>query len=172
MTYNLHPLFVHFPIALLFLYSIIKMLPFKKWFPKVAWRDIERVLLVVGVLGAFAALYTGSIAEHLVHPNRQLVNTHSTFAVAATWLYGALLFGEIIAVVNDQNYVYKKSFQPLSLLLHFIERILCSGIISWILAALGFIAIFLTGLLGGAIVYGATADPIAPIVLNLLGINY
>ena len=102
--YNIHPLLVHFPIALLFLYSVIKILPFKRWFPKIAWRDIERVLLLVGVLGAFAALATGDTAEHLVHPNRQLVDAHSTFGAVATWIYGALLVGEFAAVINAQNY--------------------------------------------------------------------
>ena len=60
MTYNIHPLFVHFPIAFLFIYSLIKIVPVKKWLPKVSWKDIERVLLVVGVLGAFAALSSRS----------------------------------------------------------------------------------------------------------------
>ena len=91
MTYNIHPIIVHFPIALLFLYSIIKILPLNKWLPKVAWRDIERVLLVFGVLGAFVALATGQIARHLIQPNRDLIHAHSNFASISTWLYGLLL---------------------------------------------------------------------------------
>lgn len=171
MTYNIHPLFVHFPIALLFLYSIIKILPFKKWFPSVGWRDIERVLLLVGVLGAFAALVTGGTAEHLVHPNRALVDMHSTFGATATWLYGALLVGEIAAVTNAQKYAYGKSWKWVSSLLQFLELVLCNPILSGIIAFLGFIAIIVTGLLGGAIAYGVTADPLAPLVLRLLGIS-
>jgi uncharacterized membrane protein len=170
MTYNIHPLFVHFPIALLFLYSIIKVLPFKKWFPKVAWRDIERVLLLVGVLGAFAALATGDTAEHLVHPNRALVDAHSNFAAISTFIYGALLVGEIAAVINAKKFIYRKGWQWISVILHFVETVLCNPIFSGILAALGFIAISVTGLLGGTIAYGLTADPIAPFILKVLGI--
>ena len=169
-TYNIHPLFVHFPIALLFLYSVIKILPFKKWFPKVAWRDVERILLLVGVLGAFAALATGDVAEHLVHPNRQLVNVHSTFGAAATWIYGALLVGEAAAVINMQKYAFG-SWQFISKVFQFLENVFCNRIFSGILAFVGLIAISITGLLGGAIAYGVTADPFAEIILHILGIN-
>jgi uncharacterized membrane protein len=171
MTYNLHPIFVHFPVAMLFVYSIIKVLPFKKWFPKVNWRDTERVLLVVGVLGAFAALLTGDTAEHLVHPNRALVDMHSNFATISTFIYGALLVGEIAAVINVQKYVYGKNWQWVSSILNFIETVLCNPIFSGIFVAFGFIAISITGMLGGTIAYGLTADPVAPFVLKLLGIT-
>ena len=171
MIYNIHPLFVHFPIALLFVYSIIKILPFKKWFPKVAWRDIERVLLLVGVLGAFAALATGSSAEHLIHANRQLVNAHANFGAAATFMYGALLVGEIAAMINSKKFIYGKSLKWISEILQFVETIFCNPIFSGIIAFLGFIAISITGLLGGTIAYGLTADPVAPFILKILGIT-
>ncbi len=164
MSYNLHPIFVHFPIAMLLVYSVIKILPLKKWFPKFAWRDIERVLLMVGVIGAFAALATGDTAVHLVHPNRQLVEAHENFADIATWLYGALLLGEVAAFINERLSGRNKIFQ-------FIERILCNRTFSFVLALLALVAITLTGLLGGIIVYGKTADPFAQIILNWLGIN-
>ena len=169
MTYNLHPIFVHFPIALLFLYSIIKILPFKKWFPSVAWRDIERVLLFVGILGACAALLTGDTAEHLVHPNRQLVDAHSTFAEVATWLYAALLVGEISAIINAKQYI--KNSQSISSVLRFVERVFCNPLLSGIIAFIALVAISLAGLLGGVMAYGLTADPFAPIILKLLGIT-
>ena len=69
MTYNIHPIFVHFPIALLFIYSIIKIIPFKKWFPKVTWDYLGFILLIIGVLGAFVASSTGEIADELIQKN-------------------------------------------------------------------------------------------------------
>lgn len=170
MAYNLHPILVHFPVAMLFVYSVVKVLPLKKWFPSVGWRDIQRVLLLVGVLGAFAALATGDTAEHLVHPARALVDAHSNFATIATFIYGALLVGEIAAVINAQKYVYGTNWQWLAVILQFLETVLCNPIFSGILAVLGFIAISITGLLGGTIAYGLSADPVAPFVLNLLHI--
>ena len=161
---------MHFPIALLFVYSLIKILPLKKWFPKVAWRDIERVLLLIGVLGAFAALATGDTAEHLMHPNRQLVDAHSTFGAIATWIYAGLLAGEFAAVVNAQNYAFKK-WQFVQKVLRFVEKVLCNRAFSGILALLGLIAISATGMLGGILAYGVTADPFAGTMLTLLGIT-
>ena len=170
-SYNIHPIIVHFPIAFLFIYSIIKILPLSKWFPGISWKQIERLLLVVGVLGAFAAFATGDTAKHLMHPNRQLVSMHENFAALSVWIYGLLLLGEIISVFN-QNYRGRFSLnEKIVKILSFLETILCNNVFSKILAFAGFIAIFLTGLLGGAMVYGATADPIAGIVLKLLGIS-
>lgn len=171
MTYNIHPLLVHFPIALLFLYSVIKILPLQKWFPRVAWRDIERVLLLFGVLGAFAALATGDTAEHLVHPNRVLVDAHSTFATVATVIYCALLVGEVAAVFNTYKDRLSSSWAWLLTISGFIEKIICNKVVACILALAGFVAISITGMLGGVIAYGLTADPVAPLILNVLGIT-
>lgn len=171
MTYNIHPIFVHFPIALLFLYSIIKILPLQRWAPRVAWRDIERVLLAIGVLGAFAGLATGETAEHLIRPNHQLVEMHALFASASTWIYGALLLGEIAAIINANYFSFGQNLQLIPRLLRFIEHILCHPVFSALLAIVGLIAISITGLLGGVIMYGTAADPIAGVVVKMLGIS-
>ncbi len=170
MQYNLHPLFVHFPIALLFVYSIIKILPVSRWFPKVAWKDIERALLVFGVLGAFAALATGDAAEHAMSPDRKLVNMHSTFAGLATFLYGALLAGEFLAVVNPLV-LTKINITVVTKLFTELEKLLTNKVFSKLLAFCALIAITVTGLLGGVMVYGASADPLAGFVLKLLGLS-
>jgi uncharacterized membrane protein len=171
MTYNIHPILVHFPIAMLFMYSVIKIMPFKKWFPAVAWRDIERVLLVIGVLGAYAALASGETAENSIRLNRQLIEVHALFATLATWIYAALLVGEIAAIMNAKHYQYKQRFQWISPIVHFLERILCNKRFSYVFALIGFIAISVTGILGGVLAYGLSADPIAPYLIKILGIT-
>lgn len=170
MSYNLHPLFVHFPIALLFVYSIIKILPFKKWFPRVAWKQIEIALLVVGVLGAAAALWTGDTAKELTHPDRDLVEMHSLFADISTWVYGALLLGEILALASLLINKIEKYSKFHSLVI-FVKKFLTNKFVSTILALVGLFAISITGVLGGVMVYGTSADPIAGTVLNLLGLQ-
>ncbi len=163
MTYNIHPIFVHFPIALLFLYSLIKVIPVNRLFPKVSWKHVERVLLLFGVLGAGAALLTGEIAEHLVEPNHDLVEMHSLFANITTWTYGVLLVGEILAV-----FMSKLSRVP------YVQKLcafLTHPIISRLLAIVGFIALTVTGVLGGVMVYGTSSDPMAGFILNLLGLS-
>ena len=170
MNYNIHPILVHFPIALLFLYSIIKILPFQKWIPSVSWKHIERALLVVGVLGAFAALATGETAQHLMQPNRQLVHAHSNFASIATFLYCVLLAGEVVDYVKTR-YARLMEIDIIKKLFEIIQEVLGNRVISGALAFLGLIAISVTGLLGGVMVYGVSADPFAAIVLKILGIS-
>jgi uncharacterized membrane protein len=170
MTYNLHPLLVHFPIAMLFVYSVVTVAPLKAWFPSFAWKDASRVLLAVGVLGAFAALATGDTAEQLVRPDHALVDMHANFAAAATFLYGALLAGELAAMINAKGCAYGARWQWVKAVLVGIERVFCNPAFSCALAACGFVAIVVTGVLGGVMAYGLTADPLAPIVLKLLGL--
>lgn len=170
MTYNIHPIIVHFPVALLFLYSVIKILPLIKWWPNVSWKHIERALLFVGVLGAGAALITGPIAAELVQPNPELVNAHHNFAYLSFFVYGALLIGEIISILKFKYLVGLKS-EKTKILLFFLERIFGDKIISKLLAFIGFISIIITGMLGGAMVYGKSADPLLPLVLKMLGIE-
>lgn len=170
MTYNIHPILVHFPIALLFLYSIVKLLPLKKWFPNVSWKHVELALLIPGLLGAFASNVTGEVAEHLTRPNHKLVETHAFMALTATWMYGLLLAGELLSWIN-KNIISRLKSAPILSFFTFIRNILVHPFISGLLALLGLIAILLTGLLGGVMVYGVSADPIAGIVLQILGIS-
>lgn len=170
MTYNIHPIFVHFPIAFLLLYSFIKIVPLYKWFPGVAWKQVELVLLLAGVIGAFVANSTGEIAEHLVRPDHNLVEMHATFASISTWVYGLLLIGEVLSVLTI-NIIPKIGIPKLTSFLVSIQKILTNRTLSIILALAGLVAISVTGLLGGVMVYGTTADPIAGVVLQLLGLS-
>jgi len=171
MAYNIHPIFVHFPIAFLLLYSIIKIVPFKKWLPTMSWKDIERVLLLVGVVGAYIASSTGEIAEQLVRPSHQLLETHALFAGITTWLYGALLLGELLVLLTP--FLSRKFTTPkIIALLISIQMFLTHRTVAVALALLGLVALSVTGLLGGVMVYGTSADPLAGIVLKLLGLTY
>lgn len=171
MTYNIHPIFVHFPIVLLLIYSFIKIIPFDKWFPSVSWKHIERVFLLLGVLGAYMASYTGEIAEDLFQFNEQLVEAHSTFASISIWFYSLLLLGELVSIFYP-IILSKFSLPKTNSLLLTVQKILTQPILSKILAFLGLIAISITGLLGGVLVFGTSADPLASIVLKMLGIDF
>ena len=170
MAYNIHPIFVHFPIAFLVAYSVIVILPFRKWFPKVAWKHIELVLLFAGVLGGFVANMTGEVAEHLTRANHKLVETHATFALISMWSYGLILAGEILTLLSS-IIIPKHNIRVLDSILSPIHKILTINFITKLLAIAGLVAIVVTGLLGGVIVYGVSADPLAPIVLKFLGIT-
>lgn len=170
MQYNLHPIFVHFPIAFLFLYSLIKLIPLSRWIPSVAWRDIERVLLVCGAVGLFFATSTGEMADSLIKVDHSVKEAHEVSANITGWMYGLLLAGEVIAFLN-KGLIQKIRIVEISKLLTFLEKVFLNKFISNTLVILGFLALFITGLLGGAMVYGESADPLVPIVFKILGIS-
>lgn len=170
MQYNIHPIVVHFPIVCLTLYSLIKIIPFSRWFPNFSWKQIGQFLLVVGFLGALVASSTGEVAEHMVRPNSDIVHTHSFFASVSSWIYGLLLLGEILPFLNIKI-IPQISFSPLTKAGIVLERILNKNRIVKVFSILGLVAIFVTGLLGGVMVYGTSSDPLAPFVLKILGLE-
>jgi uncharacterized membrane protein len=169
--YNIHPIFVHFPIAFLFVYSIIKILPFRRWLPNVAWSDIEKVLLVFGLGGAYLSLSTGEQAEDFTRANKSLVEAHAFFANFSTRMYLLILIGEVANYINIKNFSFINKINYLPKLIAWVEKVLTNKNLVITLVILGFIALFLTGVLGGVLVYGTTADPLAPFILKLLNIN-
>jgi hypothetical protein len=51
-----------------------------------------------------------------------------------------------------------------------VENLLTNRTLTLILAIVGVVAISLTGLLGGVMIYGTSADPLAPFILKILGL--
>lgn len=168
--YNIHPILVHFPIAFLLLYSLLKIIPFHIRLPHISWREIQQIVLTVGLLGALAANATGEIAEHIAKPNHQIVEMHALFATMSILIYGLIFIGEFLFILNP--YLRKKlTSKELLNFFNLMEKLLTNRAFTLILALLGIISISLTGLLGGIMVYGTSADPFAPLILKLLGIQ-
>ncbi|KHO51327.1 MAG: hypothetical protein QT04_C0044G0036 [archaeon GW2011_AR11] len=65
MPLNIHPIFVHFPIALLSLYAVMVLIRFRKVMGLPYWSYAKAILAIAGTLGAFAALQTGSLVGAL-----------------------------------------------------------------------------------------------------------
>jgi uncharacterized membrane protein len=169
MQYNMHPLFVHFPVALLSLFAVLVVLPLEKWFATVSWLDIKRIVLFCGVIGAFLALQTGEIAEHLVKPNRDLVELHSTFATVTTWIFAVIALYEVLSLVEIR---FGERVPRLIRVFYSYAYIVFSKKIIYVsLVWIGLITLVITGLLGGTLVYGTSADPLSPYVLRLFGIS-
>jgi uncharacterized membrane protein len=97
MPPNLHPLVVHFPIALLIasvLFDIIAYCIKREEFEKAAFWN-----LVLGVLTGAAAVITGLLAEDSVPPFPVLhatVERHETLAFIALGVFAVLLLWRIL----------------------------------------------------------------------------
>ena len=96
-----HPLSVHFPIVLLLLATLFKLISL--WSSKITWDHGGRVLLVLGVIGVWISIYTGNLADGIV--SRQLcdptvLKEHENFAYTTAWIFTIALFIELIS-----NYV-------------------------------------------------------------------
>lgn len=165
---NIHPLFVHFPIGLLVVYAVLEIFPLVRWYPQAPWDAIKTVLLVFGALGAVAASGTGEIAEKILGDEslEELIETHSSFAAAATFIFSALAFSYFVRWLSSHHRIFERRLRPLA----FVGSIADIIAIRWIavMGALGgLIAITITGALGAAIVYGPDADPLVAIIYSL-----
>jgi len=171
---NIHPMFVHFPIALLTIYAIFEIV----WSPRLrnskTWFFIKSIFLALGFAGAQVALQTGEMAEEIVGQSK-LIETHSNFANITTYLFGAILLAYFIKVIkmgilpNLTSIFLKENFwgKVYKILLKYKKIVLETPLI-YLLALAGLISITLTGALGGAIVYGTNADPFVSFIYKLL----
>jgi uncharacterized membrane protein len=132
---HLHPMIVHFPIALLIiglLADTIGLLTKKEFFSKAGF-----YLLVIGTISVIASFITGNIAGDGVTeagPLKQALETHEDSAELTIWLMSAAALIRIIFVALKKY----------------------SGILQWISFALfliGVISIARTGYYGGDLVY-------------------
>lgn len=170
---NIHPIFVHFPIALLTVYAILELVRFKKITNQAYYFYVKACILIVGTLGAFASLSTGDLAEGAVaRALRPLVEIHSTFAALSTWIFAALSIVYLVTWISKTDYNQKLINSKISKIWNQIlviaTKILNNSFIMIILSLAGLLAITMTGALGGAIVYGPEVDPIVSFFYRLV----
>ena len=167
---DLHPLFVHFPIALLTLYSFLEVI--RRFTKNEHWVKVRAVLVIAGTIGAFVSLSSGEIAEKLFGDRtlHNLLEAHAIAANATTWIYAILAVSYLILWLQQttahppllQRILGKARLgEPLA------SKILGTPVAP-ALAALGFIGLSLTGALGAILVYGPQFDPVTSLVYNLL----
>lgn len=93
-----HPLSVHFPIALLIIATIFKLISLR--FKRETWILGGTVLLVLGTIGAWLAVYTGNLADGIV--SRQIcdptiLKDHENAAYVVAWLFSAATLIDILS---------------------------------------------------------------------------
>ncbi|WP_229337294.1 DUF2231 domain-containing protein [Christiangramia sediminis] len=92
-----HPLSVHFPIVLLLMATLFKIIGL--WSSKITWDHGGRLMLFLGVIGVWIAIYTGDLADGIV--SRQLcdptvLKEHENFAYTTAWIFTIALAIELL----------------------------------------------------------------------------
>lgn len=145
---NIHPAFVHFPIALLLIYSLIELLPMARFMPRVGWSSIKPFLLYLGTAAALVTAATGGMAEELVGESPK-IGAHE----AAAW---TMIAAYVLACLATCFWKGDSGSKRTTLR---------------VLAALGLVMLFVVGALGANIVYGPAVDPIVSFVTAILGVQ-
>ncbi len=164
---NIHPILVHFPIALLTVYGFLELIRVRRVRELPYWFYVKASLVITGIVSGFAAYQSGEAIEgqfrKLMGPT---IEAHSSWAAASLSIFGLLAFGYLTAWVLRSNADEFRFRRELGILSGFITETYLAPI----LAVLGLVAITVTGALGGAMAYGPDIDPVVRFVVNLLGL--
>jgi uncharacterized membrane protein len=88
----IHPMVVHFPIALLMASVFLDLLTVR-WH-QIGFRQASLYTLIGGLAGAVVSVITGSLAEELVEKSgvpKAALDLHETLGYATLWLFVGLL---------------------------------------------------------------------------------
>lgn len=160
---NIHPIFVHFPIALFTLFCILELLRF--WLKQPHWFYVKASLVIAGFFSAIVTILTGEMAEKILEDSdlEKVVEMHATFAVLATGIFMIIALAYFVAWVNKTKQIQKRSW----LFFTKIQQCLIETNFVYIMVILGFITIIITGALGGSMVYGPEVEPFVSFVYHL-----
>lgn len=169
----LHPLFVHFPIALLTLYGVMEIISWRRVTELHFWKPTKAILVVLGLLGGAASFVTGGLIEEMFHGTSldKVVHAHEFWAGATMWFFGIIAALYLIEYIKISDWFLskKETLPKLAELILIIQAKLFKRTILVALAILGLIAITVTGALGGGMVHGSNADPLVKFLFNIYG---
>ncbi len=172
---NIHPVVVHFPVALLTIYALMELIRFNKVKSQPYWFYVKALFLMIGGLGALAARQTGEWAAEGVDRSSDtagILNMHENFANATTLIFGTLAVGYLIIWLNRENiFKFFNNNQTLIKIWNFIlpiAKVLIETKLVILLAFAGLACVTITGGLGGIMVYGPDADPFFGFIYKLI----
>lgn len=169
---NIHPLIVHFPIALLSVYAVLELLRIKILTRQPYWFYVKAVFLFLGSASSLVAFQTGELAAELLEgeESNKLIELHSTWAAITVLAFGVLAVGYFVAWVKPCGVPFLRNVLLGRIIWSFavrIQTILTETFLVIVVALIGFISLLITGALGGIIVYGSDSDIITHFVYQL-----
>ena len=175
---ELHPIIVHFPIALLITSVVMDVLAIVLKRTHLVYGATW--LLGFGVLGALAAGLTGSISEHAAHTDavRQILSMHQTLGFATGFIFAVLLAARlvwlapaILGALSAQFPVAGSLERSLKVQLPALYTARMTPALVGVYlfgSVVGVILLGLTGYLGGAMVYDHGVGTPTGLLLNII----
>lgn len=159
---NVHPILVHFPIALLSLYALLEFLSFFPVLQKQSyWFYMKAMLVIIGAAATIPTILAGLLIRSKFEGVHAIVNLHEHFAYATACIFGAIALIYVIAWATKLNILPKNNI-ILRLDNFFLNEYLLA-----LFALIGLIVITITGALGGIIAFGPGTDPFAGFVYSI-----
>ena len=146
-------MFVHFPVALLVVYTLCEIVRFKKITDFTWWTPLKIFLLALGVLSSYATFLTGLIAE-------DAIPIHSVMSQVA-WIHKLSAF-TTVGLATVLLGIYLLALKKIN----FAEKIAKSWVMA-LGAIILLLAVFVTGALGASLVYGQNTDPLVHFVYGI-----
>lgn len=167
---NVHPIFTHFPVALLTLYGIMELARFKKISTQQYWFYVKAIFLILGTVIGYATFFTGYVLrdDYKLDSIVKVINTHMWFAIGTLALFSLLSLGYFIAWLEKEKIISVTSNKKSVTFLLSIKSVLNSNWFCILGALAGLVGITVTGALGGALAYGNDVDPMVNFVYHLL----
>jgi uncharacterized membrane protein len=168
---NIHPLFVHFPLALLSLYALMVLVPIRVSSKFAWWGGAASFLSVFGWLSTLPTAVAGGIAEELVKGkvDPALIEMHASFAGSVIFIFFIFFSANVVRSAKERGWgdriaARNALLQKIWVMKQKGARLVLDTFLSKLLALAGLIAITITGALGAAIVYGLGFDPFVDLV--------